>query len=259
MLAPIPIARTLFLLVVCAEPVGAGGEAEARAIIDRAIKAHGGAANLSKFEVSTFTLRGKCYALGAEGADFTARWVVQGLDKLREEDDVSAVGRKLHVVGVVNGNEGWVQMGITTRPMDKQGLAERKEGLYHDCVARLACLTSGKFRLAPLGESKVGGRDAVGVRVSHPGHRDISMFFDKKSGLLLETSRRAKDPTGGKKEFTEEIFFGGYKKVEGALQAQTFLILRDGKKFVEARCTDMRSHAKLDDTAFARPAVTASK
>lgn len=259
MCAPLSVAHALFLLFVCAEPGGAGSEAEARAVIDGAVKAHGGAANLSKFSTATFTLKGKCFALGPPGADYTAVWAVQDPDKLREEVHLCAAGRKLKVVHVVNGEKGWVQMGITTRPMDQQALAERKEGLYAHHVARLVGLTGGKYRLTLLGDSEVNGRAAVGVRVSHPGHRDVSLFFDKKTGLLLKSQRRAKDPTGGSKEFTEEILFGDYKESEGALQPHRFTILRDGKKFADAVCSNLETHASLDDSTFARPKVAASK
>lgn len=259
MYAPRAVAHTLFLLFICAEPGAAGGEAEARAVIDRAIKAHGGTANLSKFQAITFTLRGKCFALGGTGADYTSRWTVQDPYKLREETDIAAVGRKLHVVRVVNGDRGWVRMGITTRPMDREALTERKEGLYADHVARLADLTNGKYRLTPLGASKVGVRDAVGVRVAQPGHRDVSLFFDRKTGLLLKSQRRAKDPTGGSKEFTEVTLFDDYTEVEGTLQAQSFTVLRDGKKYADARCSDLETHAQLDDGIFARPKATASR
>lgn len=252
-------AHAALLLVLCAGSGRAGGEAEARAVIDRAIKAHGGADELAKLDRLTFTLKGKCYGTCPTGAAFTARWSVQDPDKLRQEVDIAVAGKTLKVVRVINGGAGWVQMAGTTREMGREALAERKEGLYANRVARLVPLSGPEFRLTPLGAAVAGGRAAVGVRVAQAGHRDVSLFFDKQTGLLLKSQRRAKDPTDGKKEFTQEMCFGGYKAVGGVPHAHTIAILRDGKKYAEAACSDFKTHEKLDDAVFARPAIVASK
>jgi len=259
MYATLPAAQAALLFVLCGGPAGTDNEAEARKVIQRGIRAHGGADKLGKLQALTFRLKGKCYSLSARGNDYTATWAVQAPAKLRQEVHISASGRKLKVVRVVNGAEGWVQMADTTRAMAREALAERREGLYASHVERLVGLTGAGFTLAPLGEAEVGGKAVVGVRVSQAGHRDVSLFFDRQTGLLLKSQRRAKDPTGGSKEFTQEALFGDYKEVGGVLHAHQVTILRDGKKYADATCSDFQPREKLDDSVFVKPVVVASK
>ena len=117
--------------------------------------------------------------------------------------------------------------------------------------AKLVDLKDKGFTLAALGDVKVGKRDAVGLRVSHKGHRDINLFFDKKTHLLLKSERRAKDEMGG--EYTAEEFLDDYKEVAGIQHAHKLRILRDGKKFVEGETLEFTPQEKLADSVFDKP------
>src|SRR5260370_18135650 len=98
------------------------------------------------------------------------------------------------MVRVVNGDKGWIKLNDgETKEMSKEQLAEEREELYGKAVAALVPLKDKTYQLAALGESKVEGRDAVGVRVSRKGHRDVSLFFDKGNGLLAKTRTPVKD------------------------------------------------------------------
>ena len=99
---------------------------------------------------------------------------------------------------------------------------------------------------------KVGDRPAVGVKVAHKGHRDVNLFFDAKTGLLLKTERPAKDTMTGK-EFTQTTLHDDYKEVEGIKHARKVTILRDGKKYVEGMSSDYKPQEKLDASTFAKP------
>jgi hypothetical protein len=223
-------------------------DADPKAIVEKAIKAHGGADVLNKFPAVSLKTRGKYYGMG-EGVDYTAEAHYQFPDRQRVE--VQGTGFKY--VQVVNGDKGWVVLGDETRAMDKEQLEEAREELYAGAVARLTPLTGAGYKLSPLGSIKVGDRDAVGVRVEHKGHRDVSLFFDKDNGLLLKTERRAKDLLGGGGEFTAAALYGAYKKVEGMQVAFKVTIQREGKRFVESETTEATPAEKLDASVFAKP------
>ena len=57
--------------------------------------------------------------------------------------------------------------------------------------------------LAALGESKVGDRPALGVRISVKGRKDLRFFFDKESGLLVKSEHILDDGNG--KESRDEV------------------------------------------------------
>jgi hypothetical protein len=135
--------------------------------------------------------------------------------------------------------------------MDKDKLMEEKESSYGRWVANVMPLKDKAFTLAPLGETKVDKTDAIGIKVSHKGYRDINLFFDKKTHLLLKSETRVKDDSG--KEVTQEAYFSDYKDVEGIKHATKIVIKRDGAEFLEGETTDFKLVEKLDNSEFEKP------
>lgn len=50
----------------------------------------------------------------------------------------------------------------------------------------------------------------MAVRVSHQAHRDVILYSDKETNLLVKTQTRSKDD--GFEEETVETFLSGYKQ-----------------------------------------------
>jgi hypothetical protein len=235
-------------VVVLAGGAARADEADAKAIVEKAIKAHGGAGVLNKLPAISTKAKGKFYGMG-DGIDYTSDTQFQPTDKYRAE----VLAGDFKFLQVVKGDKGWVSFGGMDKEMDKDELAEAKEGLYAANVGRLVPLTEEGYKLSALGAIKVGDRDAVGVRVEHKGHRDISLFFDKENGLLLRVERRAKDVMGSGEEYTAEATYGDYKKVDGIQVPHKLLLKRDGKRFIEQETTEAKVAEKLDDSVFAKP------
>jgi hypothetical protein len=121
-------------------------------------------------------------------------------------------------------------------------------------VALLTPLKKEGFKLAPLPEAKVEGRAAVGVRVSRKGHRDVSLYFDKESHLLLKSAMTVKSvEDGSNKELKQEILYGDYKDFGGARWPTRVHIKQNGKSFLEMNFTEVRAMAKIDPKVFAEP------
>ena len=79
---------------------------ECQAVIEKAIKATGGAENLAKVKAFSCKLKGKFYGMG-EGVDYTGEWAVQQPHKLRVQIDSEAGGMKFTFIRVVNGDKVW--------------------------------------------------------------------------------------------------------------------------------------------------------
>jgi hypothetical protein len=153
---------------------------------------------------------------------------------------------------VVNGDKGWIESGGTVKDMDEAQVAEQKESIYSAAVSTLVPLVREKgFTLTALGDSKVGDKAAEGVKVAHKGHRDISLFFDKKTGLLIRIERRTKDEAGG--EVTEENLFSDFKKIDGIQEPMKLTVNRDGKLFVEIEIEELKHAESLPDSTFEKP------
>jgi hypothetical protein len=163
---------------------------------------------------------------------------------------------KITQTQVYNGDKFWINVNGMDIPLDDKFKDEVKEQVYQEKVGSLVFLRDkekGKgIELSPLGEVKVEGRPAVGVRLASKGHRDINMYFDKTTGLLAKTEARVLDFMS-QQEVTEEKIFTDYKEKEGLPRPNKVLMNRDGKKFLELEFTEIKLLDKLDDSTFAKP------
>jgi hypothetical protein len=239
------------LVLAAAVPGRADDAAPLRALVEQSIQAHGGEAALAKFRAGSVKLKGTAHAMGL-AIPFTGEVLTQGSDQLRVAIDVEVNGQKFSFVSVLNRDKGWIRMNDQTREMDRELVAEAQAQAYVGWVSSLLPLKDKSFQLSPLGEVKIDDKPAVGVRVTRKGSRDVSLYFDKKTHLLVKTESVVKDETTGM-EVTQETFFSDYKEVEGSKQAATLTIKRDGKRHLEAEVFDYKIFDKLDDSVFAKP------
>lgn len=239
-----------FLLAVSA-PARADDAADARALVEKAIKAHGGLDNLEKFPASTTKFKGTFHGMG-EAIPMTGEISTQGKDKARLDVEVSAGGQKFRIVNVIAGDKGWTKFGDDTKELSKDELTEAREQTYVGWISTLAPLKDKQFTLSTIGELKVENRPALGVKVVSKGRRDVDLYFDKETGLLVKSETRVK-LDGSDQEVTEESFPSEYKEVQGTKQASKFSVKRDGKLYMEGEVTDMQLSDKLDASIFDKP------
>lgn len=221
-----------------------------RSVVDQALQAHGGAATLAKFPAVTATLAGKFYGFG-EGSAFKGEYAAQGSDRRKFVMELEVAGQKLNVTDVLCGNRGWSKIGEAMEELDADELAEAQEEAHAEWVATLVPLTDSAFQLTLVGETMLDQRTVREVKVVHQGRRDVHLFFDKQTRLLVKTQTRVKDDDG--EEVTEETFLADYQEVQGTKQAMQFTIKRGGELIMEGKLTSCKLAAKLDDTVFVKP------
>jgi len=227
----------------------ADDRAAAQALVDKAIQAHGGKAQLAKFPAVTYQLKGTFHGLG-EAFSFTGEVATHGPDLLKFVLETEADDQKVRFVNVLNGTKGWFKFNDHTEKLEKEDLADAKEEAYGEWVASLAPLREKTFVLACVGEVNIDKRPALGVKVSNKGHSDITLYFDKQTGLLVKTETRVKEYG---KEALEETFLSNYKVVQGTRQAMKFTTKRAGKLYMEGDITHYHLAETLDDSVFAKP------
>jgi hypothetical protein len=240
----------LSLFLAAGDLMGADDQAAVKGIIDKAIKATGGEENLAKYKAATWKGKGKINFAGTE-IEFIIEAAVQPPKQSRGRSEGDFSGTKFERTQVVNGDKGWVSLMGNTDEMPEDQLAAAKEDLYAGWVAMLVPLQDAAFKLAPLGETQIGDRTAVGVKVSHKDHKDINLYFDKQKGWLIKVQRRALDMMG--QEVNQETFFSDYKESKGVQHARKQKTTRDGSGFLEIEITDYQPVEKLDENTFAKP------
>ena len=224
---------------------------ETRGVIARAIKATGGEKKLAKLKVAKARFKGTGEFAGATVA-MTGEITHEMPGRMRIEVQVEVQGQNLTVLYVLNGKKAWLQAAGETMELKGEELDDIKEELHAEHIQTLVPLLKDKaYTLDALGEIKINGRPAVGVRVTSKGHKDVNLYFDKATGLLTRSERRALDDN--KKEVAEETFYSDYKDVDGVKVPMKLVVHHDGKKYVEMEITEHRFLDRIDDSEFARP------
>jgi hypothetical protein len=219
-------------------------------IIAKAIKAHGGEESLTKHKAAQLKSKGKIDIPGVGEVDFTQEAAYMLPDKFKDVMELKVGGNTITVITLINGDKVSIEAGGMEVKLDDKVKDAVKDTGHMIEIARLVTLKDKKYELNIIGEDKVEGKKVVGVRVSAKGHNDVSVYFDKETGLLAKVEHRTVDPASGN-EINEERIVGGYEKnKDGVPVAKKVLIKRDGKKFLEAEVTEMKYFEKLDDSEF---------
>jgi hypothetical protein len=228
---------------------GAAADDDPKAIIVKAIKAHGGEETLAKFQAGQAKNKGKIDLPGLGETEFTQEVSYMLPDKLKDSLELQIMGQKVSVLTLVNGEKITIEAnGQKIEPPDaaKEALKDAQQMMK---VARLVSIVREKgFELSLIGEAKVEGKDTVGVRVSKKDAKDVSLFFNKETGLLTKLEHRTADATG--KEITEERIITEYQKVDGLPLPKKVLVKHDGKNFLEAEVQEIKLLEKLDESEF---------
>ena len=243
-----------FALVLTLAGLASGDDANTpAAILEKALQAAGGEAKLAKLQGLTLKGKGVYHEPGKPDLPFSGVWYYQGADKGRTLIQIEAKGGKSEELRVINGDKGWIKEGkLDAQQMDKDELAEEKEGLYFNWVTTLAPLKGKDFKLGPLDEAKVDGKAAVGFSITRKGHENINLYFDKETGLLVKSERKVKDG-GTKKLVNEETLFSNFKEVDGVKIPLKFSVKWNGQPQAAAEMSEAKLVEKLDDKLFAKP------
>ena len=232
---------------------GLRADDDAKAIVTRAIKAHGGEEALSKYQAGRAKNKGKIAIPGVGDAEFTQQTAFMLPGKFRESLELVIGGMTVNVETRVNGDKVSIQANGQDVPQNDAIKAAMKDVQHVMKVARLSALLKDKgLELSTAGESKVNDAPAVGVRVSMKDQKDVTLYFNKKTNLLAKVEFRTTDAMTGN-EMTEERIITEYQKSpEGLPAPKKVLIKRDGKDYLQAEVLEFKFLETLDDAEFTK-------
>jgi len=228
----------------------ARGADDAKDIITKAIKAHGGEEFLTKNKASQSKNKGKIDIPGVGEVEFTQETAVMLPGKLRESMELTVAGQKVSLLTLVNDDKVLIEVnGMAIDLPDGVKTAMKDIGNVMK-MGKLVPLLGKEYELSVIGDDKVEGKEVVGIRVSRKDHKDVSLYFDKKTNLLAKIEHRTVDATSGN-EITEERIVLDYEKNKDGIQMpKKVLVKRDGKKLLEAEVLEIKFLEKLDDSEF---------
>jgi len=224
--------------------VEAGDREKALAVIERAVKAHGGVEALNKGPVRVRSGEGVGGLSGER--PFTTEETVRFPDRCRT---VVEQGRE-RLTLVLNGDKGWIQSGGATQEMNKAAFPEWRDELYVWWLMTLTPLQKDGFDLKPLPDAKVNEQEAAVVKVSSKGFPDASLFFDKKTGLLVKIARNG---TKAGSPIRFEYLYSDHKDFDGVKLPSKEIQKYNGVKFYEVKFTSYKFLSRIDDDTFRKP------
>jgi outer membrane lipoprotein-sorting protein len=218
---------------------------DARALVEKAIKASGGEEVLSKAKAMTWNEKGTYHGMG-EPQPYTGKYALEWPNRFRMEI-------KGAFTIVMDGDKGWVKRdGQETKELTKEQLEAHKENLNADQATRLFPLRGKEWTLSPAGEIKVNDKSALGVKAVRKDRADVVLYFDKESGLLVKMEYKVHSAEK-KKEVKQETYFSDYKPVDGMQIPRKMVMKQDGEPYVEAEVLDPKLMEKIDPKLFEKP------
>lgn len=242
------LASGLFLVLPL---TGRAEEDPTAAIIDKAVKAHFPKGLDTKNKGLRTRSKGTLHIMGLD-LEFTQEVSVQLPNRFKEVMELTIMNKAAKVTSVYNGKEAWIRADDKDVKVTKEILAEFREAALNLGLMQGIFLKDKTVKFSLVGEVQVKGKPAVGVTAARKGSKDVNLFFDKKTGLLVKFEMRKLDLMSGQ-EVTEERFVTEYQEVKGRKVAKKVEVVRDGKPFIELEVMEMEILEKLDDSEFARP------
>ncbi len=224
----------------------------AQDVIHKAIKAQGGQDILSRTVASQRLTRGIFHEEDLSkftGESFSdahrLKYTLRGTDENRPD---------VRVMVVNEDGKGWGSYNGNFFNFDDKVVARMRMSAHADKVASLVSLVRDNgYTLTLLGETKVKDTPTIGIKVRYTGRQDITLYFDKKTGLLTKTAYRLNDLENGK-DFLQEAYYSRFEWYDPAAEAEKVLRSAnlpkvDGTevfKFLEERTPDKADREKID-------------
>jgi zinc protease len=242
----------LLSATVCAISSSArADDAKVTEILDKAFAALGGKDKLAKAEGTTWKSRAKITIEGNEN-ELSLQGTVQGIDHYRSEFEGDFGGNTVKGLVILKGDKGWRKFGDMVMELEGDALANEKRMVYLVAAhTTLKPLTMKEFKIEAAGEESVGGKPAVGLKVTPPDGKDFTIYFDKESGLPVRQVAKVQGWQGD--EYTQDSTFSDYKDFGGIKKATKVASKRDGADFVSQEFLEFKFMDKVPEGTFDEP------
>lgn len=225
--------------------------ADARAILDRALRAHSDdrpdrldrmARMVQHMEGEMLSPSGPIPATG----EIKAVWP----DHYRINNELRLLGSTGMSILVLQGENGWRSVGEGIIPMNS---SQSDELLAEAHAAWLATPHSWKVidgTLSTVDDEDVNRERAVGVSVKQDNRPEVELFFHADSGLLVKLRFEAKEAgLWVVKEWT----FAEHQEFDGIQLPTKLTVHYDGRKMATWTITDYEFPAEIDAEVFEKP------
>lgn len=227
-----------------------GQEPSVNDIVSKAIAAHGGLEALSKARADKVRLKGTMM-LQDKPVPFVAETSVVLPDRLRTVVRMNPGPQEIVMTQLVSGNKLGIYINGQPQVVTESLAATLRETLLMNQAIRLVSLLRDKsMEPAASGTGTVNGRLARIVRVAPPGKREIKLWFDNETGLLVKTEH----PVGLEtKPMLQEEYYGDFREMGAFRRPAKMVTHRAGNKIMEAELVEVRYLDSIPESEFLAP------
>jgi hypothetical protein len=261
--------------VVVGGTTGADNPDAAKQLIDRALKAAGGAEKLRQPRGYSYKLALTYSSSSEPDVPSTETCYFQPPSLFRHEGEVKKDGQPRRSVTIINGDRGWYLRDGTVRDMNPIDTKRGDFNLTSFGYKHILPLTEPAFSAEALGPSKVGGRAVEGLKLTRTYVPDRSRFppsklprppaqqrvevkwlyFDTNTHLLVrsEQPRTPDAPQDAPRE--RVVTFEDYKVVDGIAVPHRVTYVTGGPRpatYVHVY-SDFKFVDKFDPNLFEKP------
>lgn len=235
----------------------ADSAADARAIVERAIKARGDKPGdkLPPAVMWKEKITLKIDPTAKEHVVLDTTWTLAPPDKVRIDMKIEFSGNTFEAVYVVSGESSWVLVNgaVQENANDQPGQALREMNrMWVSSLNPLLCAEG--YKLSTAKEQQVNGKPAAGVEVREGQRPVVTLYFDKETGLLVKSAARVNDITTGDTDVLEEAVLSGYKETADGRKYHTrTTVTRDDKAFYTSERTEPKVLKQADPKLFEKP------
>jgi hypothetical protein len=242
-------------------------QAEAEAILDKAIAAAGGQDKLTKLK--SFTI--KCieknwHESSGTVSENTAEFSYDYPLRERRQRTRGTGETSFTSTTILNGDKAWLTADGKTRRIEDKILPDALAEFTVFPVRKWPLYKNKEYKLAPLSESSLGDKRVIGLKVLFEGKPDAKLFFEKETGLLIkgeyDLSRFEAFHRGGAQirgeceSRTAEVLLEDYKEANGFKYPSklTMTTIEDGKRIInQCEITEFKLVEKFEPKTFEKP------
>lgn len=237
-----------------AAPVSSfGQEIKPADLVQKSIEAHGGAAALNKAKTARMTAKGTM-TLGTEKIDYSATSVHALPDKYRLETVGERARLKFVTTQTLNGKKTKIRATLagSDQPIPEKAKEDTiQAALVQEATLLTPLLEGKKYTLKADKDVEIDGQPAAVLVVTGNGLKELKLFFDKKSNLLVKMQRKGLAPgVAGAVEVDEETFLSDFKKFDATLLPTKIKVTHDKKEFLTMSVTEWKFLDKIDASEF---------
>lgn len=216
-----------------------------QAVLERAIRAHGGEANVSRCNVGR--IQGKGVEHLEHFGDVPLRWeeAFHLPNRYKRTEWKSMFNRSITQVTVIKD-------GVSRFRRDKgeiqQRPAEGEQEHFLMMLRMLIQLRKETFTLTLLDEVELEGREVQGIKAVEEGVWRGNLFFDLKTGLLFFTQTRKTDLFDA--EVLVETYYLDYQDFEGIPLPTRVISHKSGRKNLDFEITKVEFLDHIDEREF---------